>query len=251
MQKNSAVFICQNAYAASAPDRRLHLTANSTASSAGWSQPDWLGTLALGTYNRTMNHLRQLTVKLVAVAALGLGLVACGNTPPITSSLKGTTTTIILVRHAERDPGTDPPLNSEGQTRAQTLAQTLGQNGVTAIYATNFLRNRQTAEPLAKKLGLTVSTIGIEKLSDTKALASELVNTFLTNHAGGVVLWIGNVGVPAIGTNGTLDDIYTLLGGTGTPPNRYQDLTIIVVPEKEKGKPSIIRTTYGPPSSLD
>jgi hypothetical protein len=199
-----------------------------------------------------MNHLAHKSLqKALLLVLLALALVGCGvNTPPITSK-PNTTTTIILVRHAERDPGTDPPLNAEGQARAQTLAQVLGQNGVTAIYATNFLRNRQTAEPLAKKLGLTVSLVDIAKLSDTKTLAKELVTEFLDKHAGGVVLWIGNVGSAALGNNGTLEDIYTLLGGTGTPPNRYQDLTIIVVPEKDKGKPNIIRTSYGPISSLD
>jgi hypothetical protein len=66
-----------------------------------------------------------------------------------------------------------------------------------------------------------------------------------------VVLWIGNLGAPGLGTNGTLADMYRLLGGTGNPPERYQDMTIVVVPETGKGQPRIIRTTYGPISSLD
>ncbi len=182
---------------------------------------------------------------------LFLLLIGCGFiTPPIVSK-PGTTTTIIMVRHAERDPGGDPPLNAEGQARAQALAATLQQNGVTAIYATDYLRNRQTAQPLAEKLGLTVSLVGIAELLDTKALSAKLVTEFLEKHAGGVVLWIGNVGAPSIGQNGTLADMYTLLGGTGNPPNRYADMTIVIVPEASKGKPNIIRTTYGAPSSLD
>lgn len=178
-------------------------------------------------------------------------MVACNvPTPPIISQ-PGTTTTIIMVRHAERDPGTDPPLNAEGQKRAQALATMLGENGVTAIYTVDYIRNRQTVQPLADKLGLTPAIVDVTQLADTKTLAKVLVNEWLTKHAGGVVLWVGNVGAPALGTNGTLEDIYRLLGGTGTAPNRYQDLTIIVVPEQGKGNPRFVRTTYGGPSTLD
>jgi Histidine phosphatase superfamily (branch 1) len=193
------------------------------------------------------NHFRRWWLNLGLVVLL----VACNvPTPPIISQ-PGTTTTIIMVRHAERDPGTDPPLNAEGQARAQSLANVLGQNGVTAIYTVDYIRNRQTVQPLADKLGLTPAIVDVTQLADTKTLAKVLVNEWLTKHAGGVVLWVGNVGAPALGTNGTLEDIYRLLGGTGTAPNRYQDLTIIVVPEQGKGNPRFVRTTYGGPSTLD
>jgi hypothetical protein len=182
---------------------------------------------------------------------LMVGLVACGfATPPIISQ-PGTTTTIIMVRHAERDPGYDPPLNTEGLARAQKLADVLGQNGVTAIYATDYERNRQTAAPLATKLGLTVGLIAVTELTNTQALAANLTTEFLGKHAGGVVLLVGNVGSPTFGTRGVLEDMYRLFGGIGDAPNRYQDMTIIVVPESGKGAPKIIRTIYGSPSSLD
>jgi Histidine phosphatase superfamily (branch 1) len=180
-----------------------------------------------------------------------LALVACGFTTPPIVSKPGTTTTIILVRHAERDPGLDPPLNAEGFVRANRLAQALGENGVTAIYATDYLRNRQTAEPIATALGLQVGLIAVAELANTKALAAKLGTEFLEKHAGGVVLLIGNVGAPVLGTLGILEDMYRLFGGTGSAPNRYQDLTIIVVPEAGKGAPHFVRTTYGGVSSLD
>ena len=190
------------------------------------------------------------TFRFGVVGCWLLLMVGCNiPTPPITSQ-PGTTTTIIMVRHAERDPGTDPPLNAEGQARAQVLSNILEQNGVTAIYTVNYIRNRQTVQPLADKLGLTPALIDPARLLDTKNLANQLVTEWLSKHAGGVVLWVGNVGTTT-GQNGTLADIYSLFGGTGAPPNRYQDMTIFVVPESSKGKPSIIRTTYGPPSSLD
>jgi Histidine phosphatase superfamily (branch 1) len=190
-------------------------------------------------------------LRLMLSLSLLLGLVSCGFiTPPIISQ-PGTTTTIIMVRHAERDPGLDPPLNAEGLIRAQKLAEVLGQNGVTAIYATDYERNRQTAAPLATKLGLTVGLIAVTELTNTQALAANLGTEFLGKHAGGVVLLVGNVGSPTFGTKGILEDMYRLFGGVGDAPNRYQDMTIIVVPEAGKGAPRIIRTTYGSPSSLN
>jgi hypothetical protein len=179
-------------------------------------------------------------------------LVACGDiqTPNIISK-SGTTTTIIMVRHAERDPGLDPPLNTEGIARAQILADVLGQNGVTAIYTMDAIRNRETAQPLATKLGLTPSLVPVSQLLDTKALAKRLVSEWLSKHSGGVVLWIGNLGSTTTGQNGTLEEVYRLLGGTGNSPNRYQDLYIVVVPEEGKGKANFIQTVYGPKSSLD
>ncbi len=190
-------------------------------------------------------------IRWVLLLGTVFSLVACGFTTPPIVSKPGTTTTIILVRHAERDAGLDPPLNAEGEIRAALLAQVLGQNGVTAIYATDYIRNRKTAEPLATKLGLTIGLIGSAELANTKSLAARLGTEFLEKHAGGVVLLVGNVGSPTFGTNGVLADLYTLFGGTGNLPNRYQDMTIIVVPEAGKGSANIIRTSYGAVSSLD
>jgi hypothetical protein len=189
--------------------------------------------------------------QVMFLGLLLLAVVACGFTTPPIVSKPGTTTTIILVRHAERDPGLDPPLNAEGFVRASRLAQALGENGVTAIYATDYLRNRQTAEPLATRLGLTVGLIAVAELANTQALAAKLATEFLEKHAGGVVLLIGNVGAPILGQRGILEDMYRLFGGLEGAPNRYQDLTIMVVPEAGKGAPNIIRSTYGGVSSLD
>jgi hypothetical protein len=182
---------------------------------------------------------------------LAVILAGCSIATPNITSTPGTTTTIIIVRHAERDPGLDPPLNEEGRARAQILSEVLRQNGVNAIYTMDAIRNRETAEPIATRLGLTPSLVSIDQLLDTKALAKRLVTQWLNKHSGGVVLWIGNIGSNVTGQNGTLEEIYRLLGGTGTPPNRYQDMHLIVVPEEGKGKPNFVQTIYGPKSSLD
>jgi phosphohistidine phosphatase SixA len=65
--------------------------------------------------------------------------------------------TVLFVRHADIDlpPGSsNPPLNAKGRARADTLAHIASDAGVTAIFTSSFTRTKQTAEPLAARLGL-------------------------------------------------------------------------------------------------
>ena len=57
---------------------------------------------------------------------------------------------VILVRHAEK---ADVPA---GDPRAKSLASMLKDVNLTAIFSTDTKRTRQTAEPVAKRFGLTV-----------------------------------------------------------------------------------------------
>jgi hypothetical protein len=193
---------------------------------------------------------RVLVCILIAVVGCNLscGLAGLLSALP-TLSRAGTTTTIILVRHAERDEGLDPPLNAEGLVRRQALLEVLRHNGVTAIYAADLLRNRETIDPLVDELGLTPVLITAPELADTKALASRLVAEWVTLHAGGVVLWVGNTGPITETQSGNLQEIYARLGGTGAPPTRYQDIYTVVVPDE--GDAHFIQAEYGGESSLD
>jgi broad specificity phosphatase PhoE len=70
---------------------------------------------------------------------------------------------IYIVRHSD-PPSTlsfdeildETPLSESGQQRAKMLAERLKDAGVTAIYATQTKRTVETAEPLAKILGLEI-----------------------------------------------------------------------------------------------
>lgn len=74
---------------------------------------------------------------------------------------------VFVVRHAERaDAGTggtmmgaDPDLSEIGKARAQSLAAALRDAKVTAIYVTEYKRTQQTAEPLAKALGIQATVV--------------------------------------------------------------------------------------------
>lgn len=75
-------------------------------------------------------------------------------------------TDILLVRHGESQPArsgaefpftdghADPPLDPHGVREAERVADRLAGEDVDAIYVTPLQRTRQTAAPLARRLGL-------------------------------------------------------------------------------------------------
>lgn len=136
-------------------------------------------------------------VVVAALAALGTGVCAgpaAGTAaptgvmavPPV-SPPDTLLTTILLIRHAERDTmwlGTDMPLSPPGERRAQELARVLEEAGVTAIYVTKWRRNRETAIPLAAALG---ESLRVLEGRDFAAQAHTL-----RAHRGGTVAVIGH-----------------------------------------------------------
>ena len=100
---------------------------------------------------------------------------------------------VFLVRHAERADtaggaapmmAADPSLSDAGRQRAESLAAVLKDAGITAIYTTEFKRTQETAAPLAKTLGLTVTTVPGK---DTNGLADKLkaatANVLVVGHS--------------------------------------------------------------------
>ncbi len=170
------------------------------------------------------------TILFVSII-FGCSWAGPSSTEPLFSP-SGTTTTIILVRHAERDDTrNDSALTPKGQQRAKDLVTALGDMGVTAIYSPNRGRNRETAQPLADHLGLKISFVEEEQLSNTRKFADTFVRQVLAKHSGGVVVWIGNRSPVGI-WGGNLKEIYRRLGATGNGPTRYSDLYIVTVSDK-------------------
>lgn len=66
-------------------------------------------------------------------------------------------TTYYFIRHAEKELGSyNPSLTEKGKKRAQHWAAILQNEGIEAIYCTPLIRTRQTAQPLADRLGLEI-----------------------------------------------------------------------------------------------
>ncbi len=189
-------------------------------------------------------------VARIAMCCLVLSLSCTPLQTATVFSPEGTTTRIIMVRHAERDEGLDPPLNAEGLVRAEALADELADDGVTAIFYPDLIRNRQTADPLAELSGAARREFSALEIADTKALANTFVAEVVRDYADGVVVWIGNTGPVIEGVqSGNLQEIYARLGGTGDPPIKYSSFYTIVL--HEDSPPTITESTYGGASSLD
>ena len=120
--------------------------------------------------------------------------------------------TVYVMRHLQKAVGADPPLSAEGAANAQALATRLANSGIKAIFATSTARAMQTGEPLAKALGLAVTTYDPR---DPAALvkAASTVN--------GAVLIVGH--------SNTVPDIVARFGGTPVPLGEQDYGTVFVV----------------------
>jgi broad specificity phosphatase PhoE len=100
----------------------------------------------------------------IVIAALGFAVYRSAGT-----------TLVVLVRPAEKDPGTiaDPPLSPEGEERAQRLAHLFAEggalSGLDAIYVSEDRRAQQTAAPLGQRLHRVPVTFGAATVSATAA----------------------------------------------------------------------------------
>lgn len=117
-------------------------------------------------------------------------------------------TTIVLVRHAERMPAADDPGLSElGQAHAQRLAELLAHAGLTHVYVSEARRTQETAAPVAAATGAPVQVI-------EAAAQKRLLRRLKWRHRGDVVLVVGHSNtIPAIADGlgapiGIIDDAH-------------------------------------------
>jgi broad specificity phosphatase PhoE len=135
--------------------------------------------------------------------------------------------TVFIVRHAEKaDDSKDAELSGAGRGRAEALAKMLKDSKITVIYATEFKRTQQTAAPLAKAVGVTITTLPAEN-------QAALVAKLRTSTANSLVVGHGN----------TIPDIIKALGITqpvNISDSDYDNLFVVVLGEK----PYLIRLHY-------
>ena len=146
------------------------------------------------------------------------------------------TTTIILVRHAERPPGADPDLNDLGRARAESLAVSLMRTKVDAIVHTQFRRTVQTAAPLAAQKSITPIVV---TATGTEVQHAQAVVAQVNALAGRTVVYVGHSNtVPAV--------IQAL--GIAPPAPTIGDTEyshFFVVTKIGNGAASLVRVRYG------
>ncbi len=99
---------------------------------------------------------RQFTSSTVALIVL---LVLLTTPPPAAYGQSTGATTIILLRHAEKEAsGNDPDLSAAGKTRAERLPRVFEKLRPDAFYATSFARTQQTLTPWAAQAGKSIET---------------------------------------------------------------------------------------------
>ena len=171
---------------------------------------------------------------LILLVVAGAVLAASGSrlgAAPDTS-----TTTVVLVRHAEKDThfvGADQPLNAAGVLRAEELARVLGDVSFSAIFTTPWSRSRKTAEPLARHQGDSLTVVD----------AIDRTVQGIRQHAGGTVLVVGH--------SNTIPQIIAALTGRSELESlavRYDDLFVLTLVHDHP--PRLLRLHYGAPSSF-
>ena len=99
--------------------------------------------------------------------------------------------TIVLVRHAEKAASTemdktgDVDLSAEGRERAERFAKAVKKYKPHEIFATDYKRTRQTAEPIAKLRGKEIQTYDPQKQAELipKILASKTDHYLIVGHS--------------------------------------------------------------------
>lgn len=167
-----------------------------------------------------IRHLRALAgaVLLPLLVLAGCAALTGVRSPP------GTTTTVVLIRHADRIL-LSPELSEEGRARAAALPAAVADLKIDAIYSPDTKRNLDTVRPLADQRGITVKTIGL----------SDVAARLVTENPGKTVLWVGN--------KGNLETIYGDLGGEGPPPAEYGELYVVTV--RDRGPPAVSKRHFG------
>ena len=153
-------------------------------------------------------------------------------------------TTVFLVRHAEKAdvPGTDPPLSEAGRARAEALARLLQSAGVRAVFTSQFQRTQQTAEPLAKRLGVAASAVPLAvKTSNPREVTEESIRELTKRveaHAGEAVLIVGH--------SNSVPEVIRALGGDVVPKideSSFDDLFVVTV--YGAGRAKVVHLKYG------
>jgi len=151
---------------------------------------------------------------------------------------------VIVVRHAEKDtlPPDDPPLTAAGAARALALDRALAAAGVQAVITTQLRRTRETARPIAERLGLVVQTV---KRDEDITAHARAVAAAVLKEVGKTVLVVGH--------GETVGPIIAALGGPqirNLCANEYSHIFVLVL---EAGRARFVRSECGAasPASTD
>ena len=170
----------------------------------------------------------KITLKLFILMMFLLG--SMDSYAGLTANSNNLKTTIILIRHAERDNFFI--LTEEGRIRAKDLIESVKDMEIDAIYSPDLERDLDTVTPLALHLGIDITVT--PRIS--QPMVDKFIDDIISKHQGEVVLIVGN-------GSGYLRAVHQKLGGAGDGPYQYGDLFIYKI--LENGSMEITKSRYG------
>jgi len=183
--------------------------------------------------NEPATKFRTIVVFAMLFAVLGVVVVFA-----YFATFSRPVTTIILVRHAEKniEPNNpDPDLSPAGVERAQEIARVFGETGINAIYATQYKRTQQTVKPLSDRTGVQAKLLEANQ-------TDELVKQLQTTNRGQTIFIAGH--------NNTVPAIVSALSGEKyptIPESEYDNLYIVTI--YRFGKARVVKMKYGKSST--
>ena len=127
----------------------------------------------------------RLLISVFVITLFGCSLVASAE-PGSNSSTEGADTgfRLILVRHAEKQKGSNPALTTFGTARAEFFAGWLENENIRQIWSSDYNRTRDTAAPLAEQLELELRYYDPGNLKEfLKQLLENKENAFVVGHS--------------------------------------------------------------------
>jgi 2,3-bisphosphoglycerate-dependent phosphoglycerate mutase len=143
-------------------------------------------------------------------------------------SQKDVPTTIIIVRHAEKDTGNNPRLTQAGMLRAEKLPGRFPGVKPDAIYASPYIRNQQTATPWAKEAGLEIQQFDPRNLPEFA--------TLLRQSTGKTIVVVGHSNInPQLANQLLGEDRFNNL-----PDDDYETIYVVTI-KKDKAKVKVMQ----------
>ncbi len=170
------------------------------------------------------------TARYILVVLLAFAITSCGRTHP-------EPTFVLIVRHAEKaSDAEDSPLTEAGMQRAQALVGVAADAGADAIYTTQFKRNRDTAQPLAQRLGITPKELPVN-LQAPGDYGQRLAKEILDKHSGQTVVVVGH--------GNTIASLVESLSGRPAQLGEIQYSDLFIINIAPSGRAKVIRAQYG------
>lgn len=137
--------------------------------------------------------------------------------------------TLLVLRHAEKEGGRDPSLSSKGKERAKALARLLCGVSISRLLCTEYRRTRETIEPLAAAVGCEIETISADNSPEWRKALSNIGTgdcVLICGHQNTVPLFVEAVGGKVSGTE-------KISGQAWIPGHVFDRLYVVVWPSGE------------------